>query len=289
MHKELGRLALKDIKDNDDKVNKIFKYINDGKIELGKKEIIKLLSTPNYFVREQIGKKLVDFHDGDLMDQIVLSMLGHKVYGVRAAIIFYYYLKYNHEPLKVINLLEMSWGDTPWEVEHILLEMWKKHPAIMKKEMPKWIKSQFEKQRSFAFHGMELIAADDPNFILNLIEKSIDDISPEVQKKISFLLFNVGINRPAETYPFLRHLLLDFNETRLKTVNVTMKKLISSAVHSKQSKNAKAKDFILLTNQTLKDWKNDPRKDISSLGKKLVEFSKNPPLIEQDSFNDSVD
>ncbi len=287
MHKNLGRLAIKDIKENESKVNKIFKSISEGKIDHAKKAIIKLLSTPNYYVRELIGKKLVDFPNGDLMDQIILDMLGHKIYGVRAAIIFYYYLKYHHEPLKIISLLDMSWEDTPWEVEHILSEMWGKYPEIMKKEMTKWSKSQFEKQRAFSYHGMETIAESDPFFIYDLLSKNIDDVGIEVQKKISNLLFCVALKRPAESYPFIRQLLLKPNERRIKTITTTMKRLLNQALSSKNEKNTK-NDFYLLTLQTVKDWKDDPSKEISVLGKKLYEWSKNPENIKQDLIDENM-
>ncbi|MCK9328971.1 MAG: hypothetical protein PHY08_03145 [Candidatus Cloacimonetes bacterium] len=287
MHKDLGRLALKDIKDNETKINKIFKSITDGKIDSAKKEIVKLLSTPNYYVRELIGKKLVDFPNGDLMDQIILDMLGHKIYGVRAAIIFYYYLKYNHDPEKIITLLNMSWEDTPWEVEHILFELWAKHPEIMKKEMTKWTKSQFEKQRALAYHGMEQVTEKDPYYIFEIIKNNIDDVYNEVQKKISILLFNVALNRPIESYPFIRQLLLNLNERRLKIITFTMKKLLKHSLNSKTNKTTK-KEFQLLTHQTIKDWKSDPHKEIANLGKKLIEWSKTPDNINQDVIDENM-
>lgn len=283
MFKDLGRLALRDIKENELKVEKIFNYIDEKKIELAKSNIIKLLSTPNYFIRELVGKKLVEYPDGEKMDQIVLSLLGHKTYGVRAATVFYYYLKYHNDPNKIINLLDMSWSDTPWETEHILYEMWNKYPKIMKKEMSKWSDSQFEKQRALSYHGMEAIAADDPYFVLNTIEKNIDDNSIEVQKKITHVLSHVVRVRPAECYPFLRELLINFSDIRAKTIFMAMKKLIALAYQNlSNGKSSKSDEFYLLTIQTINDWKFDPVKSVSSVGDKLVSYSKNPNIVDQD-------
>jgi len=284
MNKDLGRLELRDIRENEEKMSKIFKQIDEGKTEQAKKKLIALLNTPNYFVREFVGKKLVEYHDKKLMDQIVLSLLGHKIYGVRAALIFYYYTKYHSEPKKIISVLEMNWGDTPWETEHVLYEMWQKHPSIMKAEMVKWAESPYEKQRTLAYHGIENIASVDPGYIVSVIEKNLDDESIDVQKKITNVLTHTVRVSPAECYCFIREWLLKPSDARLKTLYITMKKLVSIAMHNSSNKAAKNDEFYLLTMQVIKDWKADPDTSISSVGEKLVSFAKNPQLNDSENI-----
>ena len=277
MYKDLGRLELREIQDTEAKVKKKFKYLDADKVETAKEHIVKLLSTPNYFVRELVGKKLTEYHDDEKMDQLILGLLGHKTYGVRAATTFYYFLRHNDDPKKIINLLEMSWHDTPWETEHILYEMWNKYPKIMKKEMSNWAASTFEKQRALAYHGMETLAAHDPLFVLNTVEKNIDDGDVDLQKKMSVVLTSVIKTKPAECYPFIREWITKPSENRINTLCIVMKKLVGMAVtHHGHGKANKNDEFRLLTMQTIADWKSDHDTNVADMGKTLVAFSKNP-------------
>ena len=283
MNKDLGRLELRDIRNQDEQLEKIFKFINDQKFEQARANLVKMLSTPNYFIREYIGKKLVEYKDGDMMDQVILMLLGHKVYGVRAATIFYYHKKYQKEPKRMLSLLEMSWGDTPWETEQVLYELWQKHPAIMKKEMIKWAESPFEKQRTLAYHGIETIASGDSIFITSIVEKNLDNESLEIQKKITNVLTHAVRINPAECYSFIREWLTDLSESRKRTLYIVMKKLVSIAMNShSNNKTPRNDEFYLLTMQVIKDWKSDPDKSISSLGEKLVSLTKNPYFNDND-------
>ncbi|MCL2063293.1 MAG: hypothetical protein FWG98_02840 [Candidatus Cloacimonetes bacterium] len=282
MNKDLGRLDFRDIKVYDEKMSKIFHLLDEGQTEKAKDIIIKMLTTPNYFIREFVGKKLVNYQNKELMDQLILSFLGHKVYGVRAAVIFYYNLKFNKDPEKIISLLELCWNDTPWETEHVLHEMWQKYPAIMKKEMMRWAKSEFNKQRTLAYHGIEAIAGSDPTYITTIIELNLDSDNLELQKKITNVLTHAVKGSPAECYSFIREWLTNPSETRIKTLYITMKKLVSIAIHNHtNNKSPKNDEFYLLTMQSIKDWKADPDKSISSMGEKLVSYVKNPGQREE--------
>ena len=285
MNKNLGRLDLREIKSHEDAIAKIFKLLDDGKVEQARTHMVKLLSTPNYFIREFVGKKLTEYHDVEVMDKVVLTLLGHKIYGVRAATIFYYYLKYYKSPRKLLSLMGMSWSDTPWETEQILYEMWQKYPAVMKKEMIFWAESPFEKQRMLAYHGIEAIANADPVFITTMIEKNLDDECVEVQKKITNVLTHAVRVSPAECYSFIREWLSKPSEARKRTLYIAMRKLVSMALNSQgNGKSSKNDEFYLLTMQSIKDWKADPDEAISSIGEKLVSFSKNPQYSDSDNL-----
>jgi 3-methyladenine DNA glycosylase AlkC len=275
--KDVGRLALRDIKDNEAKVEKIFKYLDANKIELAKKHIIAVLSTPNYFIRELVGKKLVEYQDGEKMDEVVLSLMGHKTYGVKAATVFYFFIKNFDDPQKILSILEMSWIETPWETEHILQQMWVKYPDIMKTEMLVWATSEHERQRALAYHGCEEAAADDPNFVTRLIEVNLDDESLEVQKKLSNVLTAALRSKPAETYPYVREWLTNPSEHRMKSLVLAMKKIITIAQQSlANGKINKNDDFYVLTMHAINDWKIDPDEKVASIGHKLVSFAKKP-------------
>jgi len=282
MNKDIGRLTSKEIKDLEAKVQQIFINLDEGQEDLAKEDIIQLLSTSNYFIRELVGKKLVEYRDGDKMDLVVLSLLGHKTYGVRAATIFYYFLKYSDDPEKIFKLLEISWSDTPWETEHILHEMWIKYPDIMKAEMMKWVRSEFDKQRALAYHGMELIAGNDPFYIAECVELNLDNENVDVQKKIANVLTHVVRAKPAESLPYLREWLTKASEQRTKTIYLSMKKLLSIAIqNAANGKINRTDDFYLLTMHAINDWKTDPLENIAELGTKLVNFTKKPNPIEE--------
>jgi len=282
MFRDVGRLSLKEIKENQAKVDAIFQYLDEDNEELAKTQIIDLLSTPNYYIRELVGKKLTEYQDGEKMDQVVLSLLGHKTYGVRAATIFYYFLKHFQDPMKILTILEMSWSDTPWETEHILHEMWTKYPDIMKVEMMKWATAVSDKQRTLAYHGMELLATTDPFYVTSCVEINLDDESIDVQKKISNVLNHVIKDKPAECLPFMREWLTKPTEQRTKTIYHVMKKLISKAYTSAANgKISKTDDFYLLTMHTINDWKNDPLEHIAEIGTKLVNFAKKPIMNDE--------
>ena len=282
MFNNLGRLESRDIKDNEIKISKIFSSIDAGNTDLAKTNIIKLLDTPNYFLREFVGKRLLEYPDSEVMDQLILSFVGHKFYGVRAAVLFYYYEKYKNDPKSIIKILNMSWSDTPWETEQILTEMWKKHHKLMKNEMHKWADSNSEKQKALAYHGIEAITKVDPLYVISLIEKNLDFPHPEVQKKIINALVGVIKAKPAECYSFIREWLTNPTESRTSSIQIAMRKLISISIQNNSNKSNKVDELYLLTMQVINDWKSDPEKSISELGTKLVAFSKKPQLSDSE-------
>ena len=288
MFKDMGRLGLREIKENEEKVEQVFKFIDEDEIEMAKKQIVELLNTPNYFIRELVGRKLVEYHDSDKMDRIIISFLGHKTYGVRAATLFYYFVKYFDDPHKIMTMLNMSWCDTPWETEHVLHEMWLRYPEMMKKEMAIWAVSEFEKQRALAYHGLDELSNDEPHYVASMLEKNLDDEGGDVQKKLSNVLTQFIRIKPAEGYPYVREWLTNGSETRSKTLYLAIKKLVSIAVQGASSgKLSKNDDFYVLTMHTISDWKNDPNEFVASIGAKLVSFAKKPSNDDSDSESNS--
>jgi hypothetical protein len=68
-------------------------------------------------------------------------------------------------------------------------------------------------------------------------------------------------------YPYIREWLAKADDKRIKTIWVSMKKLAN--IVNQRSKRDKEHDFVLLTDQTIRDWKNDENKNVSHMGRKL--------------------
>ena len=98
-----------------------------------------LAKTPNYFVREFAGKELLNYHDQRKMLPLTKKMLKHRLYGIRATAIFYFYAKHIENPKKMLKILEDSIDSIPWEVESIINELWKKYPELLKESLKEWI------------------------------------------------------------------------------------------------------------------------------------------------------
>jgi len=91
--------------------------------------------------------------------------------------------------------------------------------------------------------------------------------SMEVQKKITHILTQVARSRPAECYPYIREWLTSATDKRMKTLWVSMKKLANIVIQ--KSRRDKSQEFIMLTHQTINDWKYDENEQVSYVGKKL--------------------
>lgn len=275
MIKGIGRLDSKEIKAVEQKVDQIFRLFEANEKDKGLRLLSKTLTTQNYFVREIVGKKLAEFSDQAFMDQLVLvDLTYHKIYGVRAAALFFYWEKYKNVPNNLILFLDSFWDNTPWEVEAIIADMWRRFPHVTKEHMLRWLESPDLRQRALAFHGMEYIANEDPQYILECLNRTIDDPSVEVQKKITHVITQVARMKPAECYPFIREWLSQANDIRLKTIWVSMKKLVN-IINQKNSRE-RNEEFILLTQQTIRDWKNDENEHVSSIGAKLCQLMESP-------------
>ena len=155
---EIGRLDGDDRKELNEILDSIFSYLNKDKLELAQKKLISISKTPNYFIREYLGKSLTDYSKKTKMKKIIKPMLKHKIYGVRATALFFYYDLDKGNPEKIFKLLEKTFDSVPWEVESVINEMWRSYPEFMKENIVNWINSENSQKRALSFHGMENIA-----------------------------------------------------------------------------------------------------------------------------------
>ncbi len=264
---EIGRLNGEDRKEMNAFLDATFKLLDKNKIAQAEKKLVEISKTPNYFTREYLGRNLTNYEDHDKVMKITKHMLEHKLYGVRATALFYLYNFHIEEPENIFEILEKTFDSVPWEVESIINDMWKRYPDLMKDRMSIWIKSENSHKRALSFHGMENIANSDPNFIMDFIGKVIDDETMEVQKKITHILTQVARVNPIVVFPYIREWLSDANEQRIKTIWVSMKKLANIVVQ-KNRRDSK-EEFVILTEQTIKDWTNDENENMSQMGERL--------------------
>jgi hypothetical protein len=270
MIRNVGRLTPDDIKIMDSHLDKIFKALDKENSGLAEKKILEMANTPNYFTREELGRRLAQYEGKGDLDKICSEMLEHRLYGIRATALFYYYYKRQDNPAVIIKIIEKTIETVPWESETIAVEMWKRHSDVMKEQMPLWADSDNEKKRAMSMHGMENIAGKDPQYIMNFINKLLDDESDDVQKKITHVLTQVGRMRPVQCYDAIRNWLLDADEKRIRTIWMTMKKLAN--ILMQRSKREKTHDFINITQKTVKEWKSDPNQNIAQMGAKLAQI-----------------
>jgi len=268
MLKKIGRLDSDSIKEINLLLESIFKLFDQGKKEKAEKELCKISKTPNYFIREYIGKNLIKYSDQRKILAVAKRMLKHKMYGIRATALFYLFSKYEEDPDKILKLLNGNFEKIPWEVESIINEMWKKFPDFMKLHMKEWQDSKNDKKRALSFHGMENIAHSDPNYIMEFISHTIDDDIMEVQKKITHIMTQVARVNPTIAFPYIREWLVTADEKRIKTIWVSMKKL-ANIVKQKNRMDRTVEDFVILTEQTVNDWKSDENENVANMGEKL--------------------
>ncbi|MDP8267659.1 MAG: DNA alkylation repair protein [Candidatus Tenebribacter davisii] len=265
---EIGRLDGDDRKELNEILDKIFTYLDKDNLEKAEKLLIKVSMTPNYFTREYLGKSLTDYKNKTKVKKIIKPMINHRIYGVRATALFFFYDLDKNNPEKLFKLLEKTFDSVPWEVESVINDMWRMYPDFMKENIIKWIDSSNPQKRSLSFHGMENIAKSDPGFIMEFINKAIDDDKIEVQKKITHILTQVARANPIVVFPYIREWLSGGSEKRIKTIWVSMKKLANIVVQ--RSRRDKSEEFVLLTQQTIKDWTNDENENVSNMGERLL-------------------
>jgi len=265
---EIGRLDSDDRLELNGELDSIIKLIAKNKIKTVEKNLTQLAKTPNYFVREYIGKYLNKCEDHEKMSKIAEKMLEHKIYGVRATGLFYLYNFHYDDPDVLYKYVEKTFDSVPWEVESIINNLWKRFPAMMKENMSSWIDSDNSQKRALSFHGMESISRDDPVYIMNYIGKAIDDDTMEVQKKITHILTQVAKSNPIIVFPYIREWLAEADETRIKTIWVSMKKLANIVVQKKRRD--MREEFVILTEQTIEDWKHDENDNVAEMGTRLL-------------------
>ncbi|MBM4403946.1 MAG: DNA alkylation repair protein [Candidatus Cloacimonetes bacterium] len=270
MLRPVGRLDVDEIKKLESSINNILTNLDKGKIEQAEKKILDIANTPNYFVREDLGKGLAQCRKCDDLDNICIRMLDDHLYGIRATALFYFYYKLQDEPLKIIMMMDRMFESVPWETETMAFELWKKHPEVMKEYMGTWAESENEKKRALALHGIENIVIKNTNYVLSFVGKMLNDESEEVQKKITHILTQVGRQRPIQCYASIRRWLLDADERRIQTIWMTMKKLAN--IFTQKNMRDKSFDFISVTKRTVLEWKNDSNPNVAHMGSRLVQI-----------------
>lgn len=270
MLRKIGRLDEEAKKEIQELLEAIFKLLDENKKDEAEQKLFKLSKTPNYFIREYVGSLLNEYKDQRKIVPLIKRMLEHQLYGIRATALFYYSAKYFDEPEKLLDIIEDLYESVPWEAESIINELWKKYSDLMKKRMKQWIVSDKEAKRALAFHGMENIAFSDPDYIMDFVSLAIDDESMEVQKKITHILTQVARAKPIIVFPYIREWLLTPGEKRRKTIWVSMKKLAN--ILNQKGRREKSQDFVLLTEQTIRDWAIDENEGVAHMGKKLLQI-----------------
>jgi len=272
MIKKMGRLNLDDYKIMDAHVDKIFKNLDKGNNGIAERQIFDMANTQNYFVREELGKRLAVYEGKGKLERICGDMMEHNLYGIRATALFYFYYRHQSEPAIIAQTLDKTCETVPWESETICFEMWKKAPEVMQEYIPRWSTSENPKKREMSLHGMENIASRSPQYVLTFISRLLDDEDEEVQKKISHILVQVGRQRPLQTYASIRRWLLEGDETRARTIWATLKKLTS--IFSQKNMRDKAQEFVSISQRVVKGWKSDSDPAVVQLGHKLGKLIK---------------
>lgn len=267
MFKEIGRLEPSDIQKVEDYMGKVFAFLDKSDSNKAISMLTEICNTNNYFLRELVGKLLAKYEDQDKISNIAEQMLNSKVYGLRAAALFYFSNKYFRSPKELITLLEDHYESVPWEIENIIHELWKKNPKTAKDMAFRWIGSKDEQKRLLSFHGLELVIDRDPIFVLDFIGKAIDDSSGEVQKKINHIILQLVKSKPAETYAYIREWLLTGNDQRIKFLVMTLKKIAS--IYAQKSHKEKTADFTVLTRFVMNDWKSEHNRRLSNVSSKM--------------------
>lgn len=272
MIRKVGRLEFFEIHELHNQIDGVNEAIEKKNEKKAEKLMVDIAKSPNYFVREEMGKKLPEYKDQKAIYKLMKKLITHKIYGVRASALMYFAAIYHDKPKKLISVINDVYHNIPWETENIINTLWLKYPNEMKEEMHDWVKSDERDKKILAFQGIEKVGEKDPGFVMEFLDSSIDDEDVEVQKKITHILSQIARARPAEVYPYIREWLSQSNEHRMKTLWVTMKKL--SNIISQKHRKTMSSDFVSLTEQTIQDWQNDPNKTVAKFGEKLNKIIK---------------
>lgn len=267
MLNKIGRLDADDKKELYLMIQDIFSLIDNEDEEKVKKELKRIGMTQNYFIREYIGQELGKLDTEKKLYDIFIEFLNHKFYGSRAIAIFYLSTMHANDVEKIFSILEQTFETTHWEVEAIIADLWKADPDFMKTNMLEWIQSDNPLRRALSFHGMEHISNTDPTYVMDFIEKAIDDNTIEVQKKITHVLTQIARDNPIIVYPYVRKWLLDASDKRIKTIWISMKKL-ANIVNQRARRDFNDK-FVMLTEQTIDDWTHDNNQKVVTMGNNL--------------------
>lgn len=270
MIKSIGRLKLDDYKLMDSQVEKIFINLGKDRIELATELITEMANTPNYFVREEFGKRLATYEGPGAMEEVCSKLLEDHIYGIRATALFYFYYSNIDDLPVLLQILAKTVETVKWESEHILGELWKSNSSLMKAEMPKWALSPSAKKRAMSMHGMEQIVLTSPQFVLTHLERLIDDEESDVHENFVKLLIQVGRHRPQHAYVNIHRWLKDGSEDRARLLWDALKVLAS--IVARRERDNQSGDFWTLTKRVVGDWRKDPSALVAQMGSRLSQI-----------------
>ncbi len=170
----------------------------------------------------------------------------------------------------LLHILSKTVETVRWESEHIIEELWKSHPELMRREMPQWALSPSPKKRAMSMHGMNKIALDSPQFVLMHLEKLVDDEDPEVQEKFVKILIQVGRHRPQHAYTNIYRWLKSGSEDRARLLWDALKVLVS--IVARREREEQSNDFWAVTKKAVSDWRKDPSPLVSQMGNRLQQL-----------------
>ncbi len=267
MIKSIGRLNLDDYKLIDSQVEKIFINLGKDRIQEATELITEMANTQNYFVREELGKRLATYEGPGAMKEVCSKLLDDHIYGIRATALFYFYYSNIDNPEVLLRILSKTAETVRWESEHIIEELWKSHPELMKQEMAQWALSPSPKKRAMSMHGMERVALDSPQFVLMHLEKLLDDEDPDVQEKFVKTLISVARHRPQHAYMNVLRWLKFGDEDRARLLWDALKVL--AAIVARREREDQSNDFWTITRRVVGDWRKDSSPLVSQMGNRL--------------------
>ena len=86
---DIGRLDSEDRKELDQIIDEIHKLISKNYTKKAEKKLVEIAKTPNYFIREYLGKHHSNCEKIEHLEKIANNMISHKLYGVRATALFF--------------------------------------------------------------------------------------------------------------------------------------------------------------------------------------------------------
>ncbi len=272
MLKKIGKLDYETKKELDSYLNDIFSWLDKGKQEKAKKKLMELSNTQNYFIREYVGKGLANYHELSKIEPIAEEMIKHRMYGIRATALFFFYEIYKDDFDKILNLLEETYDVIRWEAESMIKELWKHYPDKMKEKMKKWVDSDDPQKQYLSIYGLENITKTDAETVIYFVGKLIHKEDVELHKKITQILTQALRENPIVVYPHLHHWIALGEEKVITTIWIVMKK-IANTIFNKRT-NISNNELAILTQQTITDWSNDENEYVAEMGSRLYGIMK---------------
>lgn len=267
MLNKIGKLDHEAKKELDTYLDEIFSLLDKGKAEQAKEKLKQVTNTQNYYIREYLGKALAEYHQKSKLEPIAEDMLRHRMYGIRATALFYFFEAYKDDFDKILNLLEETYDVIRWEAENMIKDLWKLYPDKMKEKMKKWVDSDDPQKQFLSIHGLENITKSDPETIIYFVSRLIRSDNLDVHKKLNQILGQALWENPIEMYPYIRQWIALGEEKIITTIWIVMKKIANTVFNRNQRHSQR--ELTMLTQQTIEDWSNDDNEYVAEMGSRL--------------------